>query len=211
MRAVLVPLTVLVGLGLIAGPAGATPLVELAPPTSIISVEGGVALNANGKPLSPAAIEYFSPDNKNGSEDEETDQTCPVIGRAERAFTDKINRARARRDKRPVYLDRQISAVAAMHSRAMKRQAELYHTRENNLRERVTRWELLGENVGRGMDPDSLHRAFMGSRGHRRIIIDKRFRYAGVGIVRDNDQVWITVLFESDLNPGTTVRMPEGC
>ena len=216
MRRVRLPLSLVIGLGLIAGPASAAPSVELAPPSDIISFDHGAAV-PGGHPLSPFSsvsqpvLPGSSADGKGDSGGEQTDGDCPVIGTAEKRFAEKINRARARRDRRPVSLDLEISAAAAVHSRAMKRQARLYHTGEDALRRRVTRWELLGENVGRGGDADSLHRAFMDSPDHRRTVVDQRFRHVGVAIVRDENQIWMTVLLETKSDPGTRVSMPEGC
>ncbi|MCU1462195.1 MAG: hypothetical protein JWO37_2270 [Acidimicrobiales bacterium] len=42
-------------------------------------------------------------------------------------------------------------------------------------------WTRLGENVGDGPDPDSIHQAFMASSAHRAHILDPGFQYVGVG------------------------------
>ncbi|HET7481500.1 MAG TPA: CAP domain-containing protein, partial [Actinomycetota bacterium] len=62
-----------------------------------------------------------------------------------------------------------------------------------------------------GTEVHSLHRAFMESPPHRANVLDKRFRYLGVGVARDGDMIWVTVLFEAEDNPGTTLDMPKGC
>lgn len=207
--------SVVLCVSLIVGPASATEqVVELAPAMDIISNDIGLPGATN--PFAPLADLYEpllppAADDGDASAEQEGGKNCKVIGRDERRFVEKINRARARRDRRPVNIDMHISAVGAVHSRAMKRQAVLRHTGERKLRERVTRWELLGENVGRGGDVDSLHQAFMDSADHRRTVLDREFRYVGVGIARDENQIWVTVLLESHIDPGTTMRLPEGC
>ena len=206
---------VLVCISLFTGSAGASEqFVELAPPSDIISNDD-IGLP---DPFAPLADLYkpllppVSPDDRNASGgDQDGGKGCKVVGSEESRFAEKINKARARRDRKPVNIDMHISAVAATHSRAMKREAQLRHTGERKLRERVTRWELLGENVGRGGTVDSLHQAFMESEGHRKTVVSKEFRYVGVGIARDEDQIWVTVLFESHIDPGTTMKLPEGC
>lgn len=205
---------IFVCISLFTGSAGASQeVVELAPPSDIISNDAiglgdpFAALVDLYKPLLPPV----STDDRNASGAQQGSQGCKVVGSEERRFAEKINKARARRDRKPVDIDMQISAVAGTHSRAMKREAELRHTGERKLRERVTRWELLGENVGRGGNVDSLHQAFMESEGHRQIVLDEKFRYVGVGIARDENQIWVTVLFESQIDPGTTMKLPEGC
>lgn len=204
---------VLVCFSLLTGPAAASQqVVELAPATDIISNDDvGVPdpfapLADLFKPLLPPV----SPDDRSAG-NQEGGKGCKVVGSEEARFAEKINKARARRDRKPVDIDMHISAVAATHSRAMKRETQLRHTGERKLRERVTRWELLGENVGRGGTVDSLHQAFMESEGHRKTVVSKEFRYVGVGIARDEDQIWVTVLFESQIDPGTTMKLPEGC
>jgi uncharacterized protein YkwD len=218
LRIAVLPLSLVVGIGLVAAPAIAAPSLDLLPPSNVISFDDGAAITDGNHPLAPfsSISQPLGPgasvdDRSAGGGEEPAEETCPVLKASEKGYVDKINKARARRGKRPVSLDLEISAVAAVHSRAMKRQSELYHTGEQQLRKRVTRWELLGENVGRGGDGDSLHRAFMASPDHRRTVLDESFRHVGVAIVRDNDQVWMTVLLESQIDPGTRVKMPEGC
>ena len=136
---------------------------------------------------------------------------CKLIAKDEVKFAKKVNRARDRRDLRLLGLDVDLSHVAAAHSREMRRRNELHHTPEAKLRERVTRWEILAENVGRGASLDSLHEAFMESEAHRSNVTYEDFRHMGVGIARDGDVIWITVLFEAVEDPGTTMEMPKGC
>ena len=137
--------------------------------------------------------------------------SCGIIGGGERRFAEKINRARQRRDLGNVRLDREISFVAGAHSRAMKREDDVHHTPDGKLRDRVTNWVLLGENVGRGPDVDRLHRAFMNSETHRQVILHERYVNVGVGIAGDDGRIWATVLFESRNDPGTTMKLPAGC
>jgi uncharacterized protein YkwD len=51
----------------------------------------------------------------------------------------------------------------------------------------------------------------MDSPSHRRTVVDKMFRHVGVAIVRDEHQIWMTVLLETKSDPGTRVSMPKGC
>ena len=130
---------------------------------------------------------------------------------AEQEFHAKINQERERREIPRLRLDPELSKVAERHSYEMREAGRLYHTPEDKLRNRVTRWEILGENVGVGASADSLHRAFMDSDAHRRIILHRPFNYVGVGVKLDGDRMWVTVIFEAYLDPGTTLEMPPGC
>jgi len=151
------------------------------------------------------------PEKPDPDEPEPPDPKCRVLTEDEKTFAHKVNRERERRDVKKLSLDDELSFVAQAHSRAMRREQTLRHSNEKWLRERVTRWEILGENVGRGATVHSLHDAFMESEAHRKNVTYKEFRYLGVGIAADEHQIWITVLFEAYEDPGTTMEMPEGC
>jgi uncharacterized protein YkwD len=88
----------------------------------------------------------------------------------------------------------------------MDRKNRLYHTPSRKLRYRVTRWNLLGENVGVGRSVKSLHRAFMASPGHRENVMYSRFQHVGVGVRKDPDRIWVAIVFEAARNPGTRMR-----
>jgi hypothetical protein len=125
---------------------------------------------------------------------------------AERALARKMNRARD--GLRRLRLDPELSKVARAHSRAMTRRDLLFHSSGLQLKRRVTNWTLLGENVGYGSTVRSLHRAFMASPAHRANIRRREFRNVGVGVRRREGRVWVTVIFQSRADPGTTLSMP---
>lgn len=126
----------------------------------------------------------------------------------ERGFARKINHARSRQGIRKLKYDPQLSKVARKHATEMDRRNSLYHTPSSKLRRRVTNWSILGENVGVGGSVKSLHRAFMRSAPHRHNILDRNYRYIGVGRRRDGGTIWVTVIFEATRNPGTRLNMP---
>jgi uncharacterized protein YkwD len=105
-------------------------------------------------------------------------------------------------------MDPQLSRAARYHTWRMLRQDLLHHTPSDILRRRVTRWVVLGENVGVGGDVDVLHQAFMNSPAHKANIVLPGFAYVGVGTVRRDGRMWVTVIFEAATNPGTRLSMP---
>lgn len=127
---------------------------------------------------------------------------------SERKFTKKINLARSRVGSRPIRLDPQLTKVARKHTREMTGAKTLFHTPSSKLGRRVTNWSWLGENVGVGGGVDSLHRAFMRSLGHKRNIQSRRVRHVGIGVRRSHGRMWVTVIFQSQADPGTTLPMP---
>ncbi len=107
-----------------------------------------------------------------------------------------LNRARARHHLPPLRLNPKLSHAARRHSRDMVRRRYFSHDsldgRSAFDRMRATRYVprnaswVLGENIGWGSGslaaPMSLVRSWMRSPGHRRNILDGRFRDIGIGI-----------------------------
>jgi hypothetical protein len=92
----------------------------------------------------------------------------------------------------------------------MARKAELFHAPGPQITHRVTRWISLGENIGVGPADDvaGLQKAFMHSPLHRANLMNPAFRYVGIGVVVKDDTLWVTLDFESEANPGTTLHLP---
>ncbi|HEX6206878.1 MAG TPA: CAP domain-containing protein [Actinomycetota bacterium] len=119
--------------------------------------------------------------------------------RVERRLMNQERRPKARATFR---LDRGLSRIARRHSRRMASMGTLHHN--PNLVEQVRgrRWQRLGENVG-VVGPTGnlretlrmLHGAFMNSDPHRRNILYRPFRRVGVGLVRNDGRVWVTIVF----------------
>ena len=133
--------------------------------------------------------------------------SCYSYSDKERGFARKINKARGGRDLRKLSLDPELSRVAMRQTRTMVNKNFLHHT--PNLGKRVTHWISLGENVGYGSTVASLHKMFMASRPHKANILGRKFRFVGVGSKRARGRLWVTVVFESRRNPGTTLDMPK--
>jgi uncharacterized protein YkwD len=131
--------------------------------------------------------------------------SCWHYHRSERSFAAKVNHARATRGISKLQRDKQLTVVARRHSREMAQANNLYHTPDSTLAYRVTNWRVLGENIGVGSSIKSLHRAFMDSAPHRANLLYSSFRHVGVGVVRKHDRIWVTFVFESAIDPGTTL------
>ncbi len=121
----------------------------------------------------------------------------------------KVNRAREANHVGKLKLDPELSRVAAKHTKEMTSSAGLVHTDPEVLGRRVTKWVVLGENIGAGRGVSSLHEAFMKSNDHRREILLASYAYIGVGTRQGSDgRLWVTVVFEGRDNPGTRLKMP---
>lgn len=125
----------------------------------------------------------------------------------DKSFAKKINNARKGTGQRTLRLDPELSRVATKQTNTMISKNLLHHT--PNLGKRVTRWKVLGENVGYGGGVASLHKAFMNSPSHKANILNNKFRYVGVGAIQAKGFLWVTVVFQATKNPGTTLWMPK--
>ncbi|MGE5461550.1 MAG: CAP domain-containing protein [Solirubrobacterales bacterium] len=99
--------------------------------------------------------------------------------------------------RRDLTFQAQISRYARQHSLAMAKKGYIFHSTEQQLLDALgdVRWSIGGENVGVGGSLESLQRAFMSSKLHRQNILRKTFDHMAVGIVRQDDALWITVIF----------------
>lgn len=136
------------------------------------------------------------------------DNTCWNYKSAEKSFSKKINFARGAVGIAKLSLDPELSKAARKHTKEMVSKDLLHHTSSDNLKKRVTHWSSLGENVGVGSTVASLHEAFMASPGHKENILYSGFKHVGIGVKKANGRMWVTVIFESAADPGTTLKMP---
>ena len=125
---------------------------------------------------------------------------CYSPNTAERSFARLINVARGSNDLR---LDPELSKVAKVHTREMVRKNALFHSTSTQLRNRVTNWVSLGENVGVGSSVTSLNSAFMDSPAHKANIMEPSFRYVGVGAIKKDGRLWVTMIYEARSDPGS--------
>ena len=134
------------------------------------------------------------------------DYKCYDFKDSEKEFAQKINNSRSNHGVGNLSLDKQLSRVARRHTWEMKDKRTLYHTPSSTLRWRVTNWNRLGENVGYGGDVDSLHQAFMDSPSHRANVLGN-YRHVGIGVKKDGDIMWVTIIFEDHMDPGTRMKV----
>jgi uncharacterized protein YkwD len=119
------------------------------------------------------------------------------------------NATRAANGKKHLRLDPQLSLVARDHTHDMIQADRLYHSTYETLAPVLTgRWLAVGENVGSGGRPVSLHEEFMGSKTHRTTLLRKRWDRIGVGMITVGPRNWVTVLFSDGGDVGTTLKAP---
>lgn len=131
---------------------------------------------------------------------------CWAFRSKEKSMAKKVNKVRSKAGLTKLKLDPELSMVARRNSRRMAKKEQLVHT--SNLGGKVTQWKLLGENIGYGVSVSQLHSMFMNSEAHKDNILNDPFRNVGVGVIKKGEYLWVTVVFESKKNPGTTLNMP---
>ncbi|MGI9528417.1 MAG: CAP domain-containing protein [Acidimicrobiia bacterium] len=117
----------------------------------------------------------------------------PAQAGPEGTLVSRINSSRAAAGKAPLQTYWDLTDDARAHSAAMRNKGSIYHS--SNLAGVTSGWEKLGENVGVGVDANSLHDGFMASSSHRSNILGD-YNYVGVGVKTDDDGlIWVTVIF----------------
>lgn len=117
----------------------------------------------------------------------------PAHAGPEGTLISRINNSRAAAGKAPLQTYWDLTDDARSHSAAMRNKGSIYHS--SNLAGVTSGWEKLGENVGVGVDANSLHDGFMASSSHRSNILGD-YNYVGVGVKADDDGlIWVTVIF----------------
>ncbi|MBN2264238.1 MAG: CAP domain-containing protein, partial [Candidatus Aminicenantes bacterium] len=108
-------------------------------------------------------------------------------GRVRDRILELIDAARADAGLAPVAFDPELAAVALGHSEDMSANGFVSHvspttgTMEDRLRRAGVMTHLALENVGRGYDPDEIHRGFMDSPGHRAAVLLEGATHVGLG------------------------------
>ncbi|MGH9194381.1 MAG: CAP domain-containing protein [Acidimicrobiia bacterium] len=132
---------------------------------------------------------------------------CPKPSASELRLARELNGLREARDLRNLELDRQLTAVADLHSREMAKEGRARHTPMKTLADRVTRWDSLGESTLRATSvPNAINRLVRND-AERSMLYNGDWRYLGIGITRKDGFLWVTVLNESRRDPGTTITL----
>jgi uncharacterized protein YkwD len=105
------------------------------------------------------------------------------------------NEARDHKDRAALVLDAKLSRYAVKHSREMAEAGGLFHTEDLADKLGQRDWSMGGENVGYGSSLTDVQAAFMGSKFHRRNILQTGFDHTAIGVVESDGNLWVTVIF----------------
>jgi uncharacterized protein YkwD len=125
--------------------------------------------------------------------------------KVEKCMMKKINHRRASHGKTKLNWDPQLGYVARRHAKSMARNGSIFH--DNNLTSEITRWRVLGQNVGVGKVCRGLFKAFWKSAPHRQNIMGT-WRFVGVGSERRRGKIYVHQVFEHRRNPGNVYTYP---
>lgn len=113
----------------------------------------------------------------------------------ESEFISKINSSRASAGLAPLAANGNLTSYARQHTADMMDAGEIYHSSSAELGAAGgSGWDKMGENVGKGQSPTSLHQAFMDSPGHKANILGD-YNYVGVGTGSKDGYLYVTVIF----------------
>jgi hypothetical protein len=130
---------------------------------------------------------------------------------SESEFVSLINSTRANNGLGSLQVDGGLQSHARNHTQAMIAAGDIYHSSSAELSAAAgSGWSKVGENVGRGGSPSSLHTAFMNSSGHAANILGD-YNYVGVGTGSAADgTLYVTVVFmkKGETAPPTTAPPP---
>lgn len=123
---------------------------------------------------------------------------CPLpsahASNAEEAdYLARINDERRAHGLRALREKTDLDRVAQRWSEHMADANRLQHN--PRLTRQVTGWRVVGENVGEGGTIRDLDAAFMASPEHRANVLDRDYTQVGIGTVRRDGILWITVDF----------------
>jgi uncharacterized protein YkwD len=107
---------------------------------------------------------------------------------------DLINRTRDRHDARALRLNIDLSRYARRHSARMADRGELFHSTHLRRQLRGYRYSTWGEILGYAGTLRRVRDLWMDSSTHRKLLLGRAFRRAGVGVVRRGGMVWVTVI-----------------
>lgn len=128
-----------------------------------------------------------------------------IDGGAESEFVAAINKARADAGMAPLSVSGDLQSPARSWSVHMADEGELSHS---DVRNRVSGWQRVGENVGYGASVSSIHNALMNSSSHRANILGD-FTQVGVGVERRGGELWVSQIFRKPKGASSPQPEPE--
>jgi uncharacterized protein YkwD len=106
-----------------------------------------------------------------------------------------VNHSRAEHHVHRLRMIRSVVGLAHDHNVAMAKKDRLFHTSDLGYKLRYLDWHAWGENVGAGVTPYGLFKAYMASPEHRANMLSTGFRRVGISFVERRGILWSTLIF----------------
>jgi uncharacterized protein YkwD len=106
-----------------------------------------------------------------------------------------VNHSRAEHHVHRLRMVRPVVGLAHDHNLAMARKQRLFHSTDLGYKLRSYSWHSWGENVGAGVTPYGLFKAYMASPEHRANMLSKGFDRVGISFVERHGVLWSTLIF----------------
>jgi uncharacterized protein YkwD len=106
-----------------------------------------------------------------------------------------VNQSRAEHHVHRLRMARSVVGLAHDHNMVMAREHRLFHTNDLGSKLRYVRWHSWGENVGAGVTPYGLFKAYMASPEHRANMLSSGFDRVGISFVGRHGVLWSTLIF----------------
>ena len=106
-----------------------------------------------------------------------------------------VNHSRAAHHVHRLRMVRPVVGLAHDHNVAMATKRRLFHTSDLGYKLRYYNWHSWGENVGAGVTPYGLFKAYMASPEHRANMLSKGFDRVGISFVERHGILWSTLIF----------------
>lgn len=122
--------------------------------------------------------------------------TLPAVADSvddEQRFLELINAERRAAGAGPLTVEPALVTGARRHAERMAAAEDIFHNQ--NLGDITDGWQLLGENVGRGGNIETLHQAFMDSPGHRDNLLNPVYDLVGIGVVWSKGIPYVVEVF----------------
>jgi hypothetical protein len=121
-------------------------------------------------------------------------------------FVNLINAARQEEGAPRLAVEPVLVEVARRHAEVMAEAGRIFHN--DQLGYQVQGHYMMGENVGKGGEVDSLHEAFMKSSPHRANLLNPVWDAIGVGVVNHHGTLYVVEVFMHSKQPRAAVFTP---
>jgi uncharacterized protein YkwD len=106
-----------------------------------------------------------------------------------------VNHARVEHGARKLKMDPYVVKLAHKHCVDMATKDRLFHSTNLSYKLRSVDWTTWGENVGAGVDPYGLFKAYMASPDHRANILNRSYGHVGISFAMRDGILWSTMIF----------------